>query len=230
MPRKEVDYSKTVIYKIVCNDLAITDLYIGSTTDFTKRKNQHKSTCNNLNGKRYNLKIYQTIRNNGNWENWTMVQIEEYPCANGNEARARERYWFEQLNATLNTVYPQRDLPEYYVSNKNKILEYQKEYRTTNKEKISENAKKYYNEIKDTKRQEYIKNTQNQRKQYLDINKDNIVIKKKEWYEKNKDKILEDKRSKYTCECGSICRHDVKAKHFRTKKHINYLNLQKKNI
>ena len=38
MPRKETDYSKTVIYKIVCNDLTITDIYVGHTTDFVVRK------------------------------------------------------------------------------------------------------------------------------------------------------------------------------------------------
>ena len=32
MPRKVVDYSKTVIYKIVCKDLNITELYVGHTT------------------------------------------------------------------------------------------------------------------------------------------------------------------------------------------------------
>ena len=47
MPKKEIDYSKTIIYKIVCNDLNIKDCYIGSTTSFTKRKNRHKSNCNN---------------------------------------------------------------------------------------------------------------------------------------------------------------------------------------
>ena len=133
MPAKEIDYSTTVIYKIVCNDLAVTDLYVGSTTNFRNRKNGHKSLCNsNKEIKRYNLKIYKTIKDNGGWENWTMVQIEEYPCANGNEARARERYWFEQLNATLNTAYPQRNLAEYYIANKDKILEHQKEYKNTN--------------------------------------------------------------------------------------------------
>ena len=38
MPRKNCDYSRTVIYKIVCNDLNITDCYVGHTTEFTKEK------------------------------------------------------------------------------------------------------------------------------------------------------------------------------------------------
>jgi len=36
MPRTPVDYSKTIIYKIVCKDLSIVDLYVGHTTDLEK--------------------------------------------------------------------------------------------------------------------------------------------------------------------------------------------------
>ena len=34
MPKSNCDYSRTVIYKIVCNDLSITDCYVGHTTEF----------------------------------------------------------------------------------------------------------------------------------------------------------------------------------------------------
>jgi hypothetical protein len=68
MPLKNVNYENTVIYKIVCNDLTITDLYVGNTTNFTKRKGQHKNSCINEKSKSYNLKIYKIIRENGGWE------------------------------------------------------------------------------------------------------------------------------------------------------------------
>ena len=43
MPKRIIDYQKTVMYKIVCNDLnIIKSLYVGHTTDFTNRKRQHK--------------------------------------------------------------------------------------------------------------------------------------------------------------------------------------------
>ena len=63
MPSKAIDYSKTVIYKIVCNDLNITDLYVGSTTQFTKRKNSHK-TSSNISSKNpsYNYKLYSIYK------------------------------------------------------------------------------------------------------------------------------------------------------------------------
>ena len=34
------------------------------------------------------------------------LEIEKYPCVDGNESRLRERYWFEQLQASLNTYRP----------------------------------------------------------------------------------------------------------------------------
>jgi len=43
MPKVPTDYSKTIIYKIVCNDLNVNECYIGHTTNFIKRKGQHKS-------------------------------------------------------------------------------------------------------------------------------------------------------------------------------------------
>jgi len=35
MPKTEIDYSSTIIYKLVCNDLNITDNYVGHTTNFS---------------------------------------------------------------------------------------------------------------------------------------------------------------------------------------------------
>lgn len=37
MTRKPIDYSKGKIYKIVCKDLDIIDIYVGSTTDFIEK-------------------------------------------------------------------------------------------------------------------------------------------------------------------------------------------------
>ena len=38
------DYSKTIIYKICCNDENITECYIGHTTEFNNRKYKHKNS------------------------------------------------------------------------------------------------------------------------------------------------------------------------------------------
>jgi hypothetical protein len=144
MPKKNIDYSNTIIYKIVCNDLIITDVYVGHTTNFIKRKALHKSDCNNINRKAYNLKIYNIIRNNGGFENWSMIEIEKYPCNDINEATARERYYYELLNAKLNSNCPGRNKKEYQEINKDKI----KDYYENNKDNIQKNSKNYYEKNK----------------------------------------------------------------------------------
>jgi hypothetical protein len=98
MPR---NYNNTVIYKIVCKDLNVKECYVGNTTFFTRRKSEHKSKS-----KVNQSKVYQFVRDNGGWNNFDMIEIEKFPCKDGNEARCRERYWYETLNATLNTVNP----------------------------------------------------------------------------------------------------------------------------
>ena len=138
MPKQIIDYSKNIIYKFVCNDLNIKDTYVGHTTNFIKRKQKHKSVCYNQNDTKHNLKVYKMIRDNGNWNNWSMIEIEKYPCNDKNEACARERYWYELLNANMNTLCPTLNVEKRKEYNK----EYNKEYRDNNKEQIKANKSK----------------------------------------------------------------------------------------
>ena len=81
MPKVPIDYSNTVIYKLVNKeDYDNANVYIGSTANFTQRKYCHKSRCNNEKDKAYDSKIYQNIRNDGGWDEWNMIEIEKYPC------------------------------------------------------------------------------------------------------------------------------------------------------
>ena len=68
---KNPNFQDTIIYKLCCNNLEVLFQYIGHTTNFNKRKYCHKHNCNNMNSKIYNLKIYQIIRDNGGWDNWS---------------------------------------------------------------------------------------------------------------------------------------------------------------
>jgi hypothetical protein len=111
MPKETIDYSNTIIYKIYCKNSNITDVYVGHTTNFTKRKYLHKSASNNLNN---NLKIYNKIRENGGWENWEMIEIAKYNCKDNTEARIKEQQHFEELQASLNSCPPFVDNKKYY--------------------------------------------------------------------------------------------------------------------
>jgi len=98
----ETDYNKTIIYKIINHDYPEL-IYVGSTTNFKSRKNQHKCKCNNPKSDKYHLKLYQNIRENGGWDSWNMIQICEYPCSNKREAECEEDKYLVELKAVLNT-------------------------------------------------------------------------------------------------------------------------------
>ena len=144
MPKVEMDYSKTVIYKICCKDINITDIYIGHTTSFIKRKNCHKHNCINPNSNHHNLYVYKFIRDNNGWNNWDMIEIEKYNCNDRLEALKKERYWIEELKATLNKQIPSRTKQEYNNDNREQINELNKEYYKNNREQINELNKEYY--------------------------------------------------------------------------------------
>ena len=147
-----VNYNESHIYKICCRDTSIEDIYIGSTVNFRTRKYQHKSACNKLN----NIKIYQFIRDNGGWDNWDMVLIEEVKVNSKLELHKKEREFIELLKPSLNIAIPTRTVKEYK--------------------------------------------------------------------EDNKETIKEKRKGKITCECGSVYGKRDKARHNKTKKHINYMN------
>ena len=113
MPKLDIDYSNTIIYKICCKNDSIKELYVGHTTNFVQRKCQHKQGQYDINNK---CKLYETIRNNGGWDNWNMEIIDFKNCENSYEARKIEQSYFETLNATLNSVNPLSNLK--IVSNK----------------------------------------------------------------------------------------------------------------
>ena len=77
------------IYKICCDDCP-DFVYVGSTKSFRHRKYQHKCCCNKENSAKYNRKLYTTIRENGGWDNWRMVIIEECKELSFTEERFKE--------------------------------------------------------------------------------------------------------------------------------------------
>ena len=212
MPRLPIDYSRTVIYRISCNDLP-DFIYIGSTTDFVNRKRRHKQ-----NSKTYEIKLYQTIRENGGWDNWRMTIIEEYSdCKNDIEKRIREQKWIDELNANLNShkaytteeqkkeqmkefnKYDKKYYEEhkeqlalnkkkYAEQNREKIAQKDKEYREQNKEEILQKAKEY----REQNKEEILQKA----KEYREQNKDKVNQKRREYYEQNKEQINKQKREK----------------------------------
>jgi hypothetical protein len=128
MPRVAIDFSKTVIYHFVCKDEMVAYSYVGSTTNFNKRKGQHKSSCNIETADHHQYKLYQIIRDHGGWDNWDMKPIEEFPCENKIQQVIREQYWINQLKPEMNCRVSYRE--GQTVSEKNKA------YRGDNTDKL----------------------------------------------------------------------------------------------
>lgn len=215
MEHLPIDYSKTIMYKLVCRDLSVKELYCGATTNWDNRKGTHKNRCTNENNNKYHYKVYQYIRANGGWDNWNMILVEVYPCKTQLESLTRERYWTDTLDAKLNTNIQGQTKQEWteknkeqvanlkkkwYEKNREEILEKQKDYHIIHKEKINKRSNDFYN---------------NNKKEQLE--------KMKVKYEKNKEQILEKLKEKYTCECGQISTISHKLRHNKSKKHINFI-------
>ena len=236
MPKVEIDYTQTTIYKICCNDTSITDIYVGSTTNFANRKYGHKTSCNTSTTPNHNLNVYKFIRTNGGWNNWSMLQIENIKCKDKREALIREKYWIEILKPKLNINNPYTSVEEkvvqkhdWYEDNKDYILEkaknnyeenkeqkikYQTQYAQENKEKITEYHKEYRKLNKETLAEKT--------KIYREEHKEEARISQKEWREKNKE-ILKAKQGEIVnCECGHQYTFGNRSRHFQTKVHLQY--------
>lgn len=132
-------YENSLVYKLCCNDPEITDIYIGSTCNFRARKCSHKSHCNNQNSKIYNQYVYRFIRENGGWNNWSMVMIKKYPEVKDiYELHHKERKWMRKLKATLNKQVPGILLK---IGKKEYSKQYSKQYWEQNIDKLNENAR-----------------------------------------------------------------------------------------
>ena len=103
MPKCQIDYSKTIIYKIQhkTNEKL---LYVGQTTDFYKWKCQHKSNCKI----KHSCYLYTTIYDNGGWDMFEMKKLNDFPCKNKQEAEAEEKLFILELSATMNTLHATR--------------------------------------------------------------------------------------------------------------------------
>jgi len=192
MPKKPIDYSNCCIYKI--EHIEKEDLvYVGHTTNFTKRKNCHKNNCKNELSSKHNYKLYQMIRDNEGWDSFRMVEVEKFPCNDKREAEKRETEIMKELKANLNTY-------KSYITNEEK-KEQDKKYREENKDKMNEYYEINRHIFKERNKLRYETNKEmikEKCKDYRIKNESSIKIKRKEYdrkyREKNEDKIKDSMR------------------------------------
>ena len=209
MPLKQIDYSKTHFYKIICRNTNIKNIYVGHTTDFKTRKGCHKRVCNNSNDKNYNLPLYKCIRENDGWDNFDMVLIETVSMENSLEARKRERELIEELNAEINYIKkPAVSLEEakqrkkkWTKENEDHVKEYKHNWQIENRERLSEIRKQQYQD-----------------------RREEILAKCKKYYEENIEERRAIRNRLCQCSCGDTYTYANKSRHQRTKKHQDYMN------
>ena len=105
-------YDNFCIYKIVSKSENDDNIYIGSTIDFERRKEQHRKSVDNKNGIQYYTLLYRYIRNNGGWDNFVMEKIIECSVCDKRSGFILETEYIINYKATLNTVYPITDFEE----------------------------------------------------------------------------------------------------------------------
>ena len=136
-----------------------------------------------------------------------------------------EKYGLETCKIYLVELYPCKSREElearegYYIRNYNCVNKCIpgrtfKEWYNDNRDKQQENQKEYYNNNKE-------KIDKNQ-KEYYNNNKEKF----REYYNNNKDKINET----YECKCGGKYTHQHKSCHFKTMKHIQFVEQQNEEL
>jgi hypothetical protein len=186
-----------IFYKIYCHDNDY--IYVGSTCNFNNRKRQHKENTN-LDNKKKNFKVYKTIRENGGWENWKMIQIGTREQITKRQAEQIEEEYILQLKAELND---KRAYRSEQVKKEQKAIS-DKKYRESEKGKASlEKRKDYFTQYN---------------------NSEETKERKHEWYLANKERTLSKQAERYVCSCGKEVTIGKKARHEKTQFHIDNCN------
>jgi hypothetical protein len=135
------NYQNGKCYKIEVDG----ECYVGSTCQkLCKRMCGHRHNCKTRN-KDWNYLLYDAIDKRGGWDNVAITLLEDFPCDTKEQLHARERYWFNIVQPTLNRKIPTRSQSEYTRDTKQKKQQYDKEYRSNPQYKIKRKQKRLEN-------------------------------------------------------------------------------------
>lgn len=218
IPKK---FPSAVVYVLQCID---NYYYIGSTINHPRyRLNNHKKDSITFPDRN----VYAHINTIG-WENVKLQIVQQYPCDTKEELHQLEdeyikeslgdMYCLNHIRACVSDKERRENVANYYLANREKIIEQHREYLEANKERVDayhanyriehaaeraaysrQYSAEHTDEVKARKREYYEEHKEEiieKQKAYVEANKDDVERRKKEWAEKNKDHIAE-KRKKY---------------------------------
>lgn len=226
-------YQNGKIYKITDNGYNLC--YYGSTVQtLSNRLSGHKRHYTRYQaGNHHTISVFKLFDDYG-VENCKIELVELFPCNSKIELLQREGHHIKN-NDCVNRIVSGRTKEEYYIDNKERILERVKDNQQRNTDRTKERQKVYRETHKDEQQarnkkywQEHREELREKRNQYLLDHKEELKEHRKEYYANNKDKIIEYKKTKYSCDaCNASFRVGDRAKHERTKRHVkNMQNLE----
>jgi len=208
-----------IIYSIIDNESK--DIYYGSTLmSINRRMNSHRYNCKGYDeGKRKSgCSSFNIIRKN----DYKVSILETVEFEDKKELLFKEREYIENNNCVnkmkkpISTKQEKLETAKQYQNNKEGRKDYMKtysiKYREQNKEKLAVQKKEYGEANKEAIKEKS--------KAYRLKNTEAIKEKKKLEYEKDK---LNGKCNIITCECGGTYQFRAKTRHFKTKKHLDFV-------
>jgi len=196
------DFNNGKVYSIRSHQTQ--QIYIGSTTQqLCKRLYEHRQKYRRYK-KTGKCQILYSSFEILQYDDHYIELIEECPCDTRQQLHRREGQII-RANECVNKLIAGRTPKEYYEENKDRLLEDKKQYYENNKDEL--NAKN---------------------KQYYEKNKDKIAVRMKEYNKNNKDRLNVKRTEKIACGCGSIFSKCYNYKHKKTKKHLRWVEQNKK--
>ena len=209
-------YEKGKIYKIVSPDFKMC--YIGSTCEtLCRRLERHRMAYRKyLKGQRMETKCHLIFDEYG-VENCLIFLLEDCPCANKEQLRAKEGEYQQTIDC-INKNVAGRTYQQYYKDKKETIKERTREDYHNNIDQRKATQKEYRQRKKDILKEK--------KKQHREANFEEYQRRQKEAYQKKRETILEKMKETYTCGCGATTTKCHKMRHEKSKKHQGWLKQQ----
>ena len=162
------------------------DVYIGSTINtLPKRLDGHRKDFKRwINGNKNYVSSYDIIK----FDDCYIELIENYPCSDKNELDRQEGIHIRNTNC-INKNIAGRTMKEYYIDQRDVILQQQKEHYADHRDVILQQKKEYYADHRDERLQ--------QQKEYRNKNKELISQRTKARYIKNKELVSQKNKAQY---------------------------------
>ena len=212
-------YQNGKIYQVV--DVGFNKCYIGSTTEelsrrMARHRERYKGYCKG-GGRQYERSMM--LFDEYGLDNCKILLIKDFPCKSRAELEREEgTEILNKIDMCVNKNVVGRSRKEFYHDNRERLLQEKKEHRINNIDRYKEKDKRYTEHNKEQIRERHSR--------WYQQNKDEVNEKNRARYQHNREKYLAQQKQPFHCDCGASCVWNVKARHFKSQKHQQWLKQQ----